>query len=71
MKLADFGLARVQSDVTGSLTLERELAGTVPYLAPEVVRGERATERSDIYGLGAVLYELAVGAPPFEAANHY
>jgi serine/threonine protein kinase len=71
VKLADFGLARVQSDVTGSLTLERELAGTVPYLAPEVVRGERATEHSDIYGLGAVLYELAVGTPPFEAANHY
>ena len=71
VKLADFGLARVQSDVTGSLTLERELAGTVPYLAPEVVRGERATKQSDIYALGAVLYELAVGAPPFEGANHY
>ena len=71
VKLADFGLARVQTDVTGTLTFERELAGTVPYLAPEVVRGERATERSDIYGLGAVLYELAVGTPPFEAANHY
>ena len=71
VKLADFGLARVQSDATGTLTLEAELAGTVPYLAPEVVRGERATEQSDIYGLGAVLYELAVGAPPFEGGNHY
>ncbi|NNE20787.1 MAG: serine/threonine protein kinase, partial [Myxococcales bacterium] len=71
VKLADFGLARVQSDETGSLTLEQELAGTVPYLAPEVVRGARATAHSDIYGLGAVLYELAAGTPPFEAANHY
>ena len=71
VKLADFGLARVQSDATGTLTLGAELAGTVPYLAPEVVRGERATEQSDIYGLGAVLYELAVGAPPFEGGNHY
>jgi serine/threonine protein kinase len=71
VKLADFGLARVQTDATGSLTLERELTGTVPYLAPEVVRGERVTERSDIYGLGAVLYELAVGRPPFEGANDY
>jgi len=71
VKLADFGLARVQSEATGTLTREAELAGTVPYLAPEVVRGERATEQSDIYGLGAVLYELAVGAPPFEGANHY
>ena len=71
VKLADFGLARVQSEATGTLTLGAELAGTVPYLAPEVVRGERATERSDIYGLGAVLYELAVGVPPFEGANHY
>jgi serine/threonine protein kinase len=71
VKLADFGLARVQTDVTGSLTIERELSGTVPYLAPEVVRAERVTERSDIYGLGAVLYELAVGSPPFEGTNHY
>ena len=71
VKLADFGLARVQSDATRTLTLGAELAGTVPYLAPEVVRGERATEQSDIYGLGAVLYELAVGAPPFEGGNHY
>ena len=71
VKLADFGLARVQSETTGTLTLGAELSGTVPYLAPEVVRGERATERSDIYGLGAVLYELAVGVPPFEGANHY
>lgn len=71
VKLADFGLARVQSEATGTLTREAELAGTVPYLAPEVVRGERATEQSDIYGLGAVLYELAVGTPPFEGANHY
>ena len=43
VKLADFGLARVQSEATGTLTLGAELAGTVPYLAPEVVRGERAT----------------------------
>jgi serine/threonine protein kinase len=71
VKLADFGLARVQSEATGTLTVEAELAGTVPYLAPEVVRGERASEQSDIYGLGAVLYELAVGVPPFEGANHY
>ena len=56
---------------TASLTVESEVKGTLPYLAPELIVGGRASERSDIYGLGAVLYELAVGEPPFSGANSY
>ena len=71
VKLADFGLARVRTHGTASLTVEGEVKGTLPYLAPELIVGGRASERSDIYGLGAVLYELAVGEPPFSGANSY
>jgi serine/threonine-protein kinase len=71
VKLADFGLARVRTHGTASLTVESEVKGTLPYLAPELIVGGRASERSDIYGLGAVLYELAVGEPPFSGANSY
>jgi len=71
VKLADFGLARVRTHGTASLTVEGEVKGTLPYLAPELIVGGRASERSDIYGLGAVLYELAVGEPPFTGANSY
>ena len=71
VKLADFGLARVRTHGTASLTVEGEVKGTLPYLAPELIVGGKASERSDIYGLGAVLYELATGEPPFVGANSY
>jgi len=71
VKLADFGLARVRTHGTASLTMEGEVKGTLPYLAPELIVGGRASEQSDLYGLGAVLYELAVGEPPFVGANSY
>ncbi|MBT8464890.1 MAG: protein kinase [Deltaproteobacteria bacterium] len=71
VKLADFGLARVRTHTTASLTVEAEVKGTLPYLAPELIVGGRASEQSDIYGLGAVLYELSVGEPPFVGANSY
>ena len=71
VKLADFGLARVRTHGTASLTVESEVKGTLPYLAPELMVGGKASERSDLYGLGAVLYELAVGEPPFSGANSY
>jgi eukaryotic-like serine/threonine-protein kinase len=62
LKVADFGIARGTLDQT--LTQAGTLLGTAAYLAPEVLRGERATTSSDIYGLGAVLYELLTGRPP-------
>ncbi|MCA8998552.1 MAG: serine/threonine protein kinase [Planctomycetaceae bacterium] len=62
VKLTDFGLARCL-DAT-QLTLHPRLMGTPSYLAPELAEGETATTASDVYGLGAVLYELLTGTPP-------
>jgi serine/threonine-protein kinase len=61
--LADFGLAR-GADST-QLTHDGQLLGSVPYVAPELIEGKRATPASDIYALGCVLYECVVGEPPF------
>jgi serine/threonine protein kinase len=61
--LADFGLA-LATDST-RLTQEGQLLGTAHYLAPELIEGGDATEASDIYALGCLLYECVVGRPPF------
>jgi len=63
--VADFGIARVL-DETAGLTETGAVIGTVGYLSPEQVAGERATTASDVYALGAVAYELLTGRRPFE-----
>jgi eukaryotic-like serine/threonine-protein kinase len=66
IKLLDFGIARViRSDSKEMLTRTGALAGTPAYFSPELAGGEHANERSDIYGLGAVLYQALTGQPPF------
>jgi serine/threonine protein kinase/tetratricopeptide (TPR) repeat protein len=68
LKILDFGLARsltADPDVTQSLPSTTGLIGTLPYMAPEQLRGEAADTRTDIYSAGAVLYELATGSRPF------
>jgi serine/threonine-protein kinase len=62
-RIADFGLALVAGG--GRLTQTGAIVGTPCYLAPEVVRGEKASRRSDVYALGAVFYECLTGRPPF------
>jgi serine/threonine-protein kinase len=65
LKVTDFGLAKQTVADTG-LTASTVLIGTPDYLSPELASGEAADLRSDIYSLGATLYELLTGRPPFE-----
>ena len=77
VKVLDFGLAcpappqRV-SEVTEStreLSREEPIAGTLPYMAPELLRAQPADARSDVWALGVVLYEMAVGSTAIRGEN--
>src|SRR5262245_33734037 len=63
--ITDFGLARAADDA--SLTHSGIVAGTPYYMAPEQARGEQADARTDLFSLGAVMYFMATGHPPFRA----
>jgi serine/threonine protein kinase len=65
--LTDFGLARTFDDA--SLTHTGIVAGTPHYMSPEQANGEPIDQRSDLFSLGAVLYFMATGHPPFRAAS--
>ena len=62
--VTDFGIARAISEA--QMTLPGTTLGSVQYMSPEQARGETATERSDIYALGVVLFEMLAGRRPFE-----
>ncbi len=71
VKVLDFGLAKMLLPVsdeatTEALTQEHAVAGTLPYMSPEELRGEKADHRSDLFSFGVVLYEMATGRRPFE-----
>jgi eukaryotic-like serine/threonine-protein kinase len=67
-KVTDFGIAR-SLDVHGGLTQTGTVMGTSDYISPEQARGSRADAQSDIYSLGAVLYEMLTGEVPFPGDN--
>jgi serine/threonine-protein kinase len=64
LKIADFGIARAAESTRH--TQAGTLLGTAAYLAPEQIAGEDATASSDVFSLGAVLYELLTGRTPYE-----
>ena len=78
-KVLDFGLARMldthQIDALShsqrSLTDEGLIAGTLPYMAPELLRGQRGDQRSDIWALGVLLHEMVSGRKPFTGATGF
>ncbi len=74
LKILDFGLAQfvrqeVDMGVTASISETNQVVGTLPYMAPEQLRGEVTDERSDLWSAGVVLYELATGRRPFVFAQ--
>ncbi|MCC6493376.1 MAG: serine/threonine protein kinase [Pirellulales bacterium] len=72
-KLLDFGLAKplagVAAAIDGSLTQEGSITGSPLYMSPEQASSDEVDARSDIYSLGAVMYFMATGRPPFAHSN--
>ncbi len=74
LKVLDFGLAMLvqpEADLarTMSLTSSQQITGTLPYMAPEQLRGDSADARTDVWAVGVVLYEMATGKRPFSQRN--
>ncbi len=72
-KLCDFGIARIPIKGEQSLTQLGTVIGTVNYMSPEQARGEKVDARSDLYGVGAMLYDMLAGHPylPFKKTFLY
>jgi serine/threonine protein kinase len=71
VKVLDFGLAKLASDsaLGPSITRDGTVFGTPEYMAPEQAEGEKLDNRTDIYGLGVILYQLVTGDVPFSSPN--
>jgi serine/threonine protein kinase/Tfp pilus assembly protein PilF len=69
LKVSDFGIARSLTDSVSRLTAEQHRSGTLVYMSPQQLNGERSTHLDDIYSLGASIYELITSKPPFYAGN--
>src|SRR5258708_16094968 len=69
LKVSDFGIARNLGDTASRLTMEQGRSGTLVYMSPQQLDGERGTHLDDVYSLGATLYELLTSKPPFYSGN--
>jgi eukaryotic-like serine/threonine-protein kinase len=69
VKLIDFGIAMKEDARRLTFAGPSPLLGTPDYISPEQVKGQRGDQRSDIYALGAMLYEMLTGQPPFTGSN--
>jgi len=69
LKITDFGIARTLNDSASRLTMEQDRSGTLIYMSPQQLNGERSTHLDDIYSLGATIYELLTSKPPFYSGN--
>jgi serine/threonine protein kinase/tetratricopeptide (TPR) repeat protein len=76
LKILDFGLAKLlpapgmDPAASSGSTVSEQVVGTVPYMAPEALRGDRPDFRSDVYSVGVMLYEMASGRRPFQGISH-
>ncbi|PYS46552.1 MAG: hypothetical protein DMF68_18845 [Acidobacteria bacterium] len=70
-KVVDFGVAKLKeySTTSGALTASGTLIGTPRYMSPEQCSGHRTDERSDIYSMAVILFEMLAGHPPFDAPS--
>src|SRR5581483_8883632 len=71
IRIMDFGIAKSTKARRLTFVGFSPTMGTPDYMAPEQVKGKRGDERTDIYGMGAILYEMATGSTPFEGETPY
>jgi serine/threonine protein phosphatase PrpC len=71
LRIMDFGIAKAAASRRITFGGFSPTLGTPDYMAPEQVKGQRGDERTDIYSLGAILYEMLTGRLPFEGQNAY
>ncbi len=71
IRIFDFGIAKASHLRRMTIAGLTEAMGTPDYMAPERVEGKRGDERTDVYSLGAILYEMATGRPPFQGDSVY
>jgi serine/threonine protein kinase len=69
LKVADFGIARSLSDSVSKLTMQHGKSGTLVYMSPQQLDGERGSHLDDVYSFGASVYELLTSKPPFYSGN--
>jgi serine/threonine protein kinase len=70
IKIADFGIARIEDSTATLQTQAGDIMGTPAYMSPEQVLGKTADGRSDLFSLGVILYELTTGKRPFATENN-